>query len=207
MSTSRKQMALLKRKVNVRAPVVSTAQVRQMINANIEHKIYSDTTTGTLAVGGLVSPIFMPADADDWTARTGLVVRPTHITSRVSLVSGTTSSIARVILFQDRHARGAAPAVTDVLLTAAYNSNYLSVNLLNNRFKIIFDETVALGSSTLPPTATFKRHEIPLRGTVSFMDGSGTSTGLGENAIFMLIIGSNVSGTYDLKNMTKFTDA
>lgn len=207
MSTTRKQMALLKRQVIVRAPVVSTAQVRQMINANLEHKIYSDTTTGSLAVGGFVSPIFEPADADDWTARTGLVVRPSHVTCRVSLVSGTTTSIARVILFQDRHCRGAAPAVTDVLLTAAYNSNYLSVNLLNNRFKILFDDTVPLGSSTLPPTALFKKYEVPLRGTISFVDATGTTTGLGENALFMLIIGSNVSGTYDMKNMTKFTDA
>lgn len=207
MTNSRKQSHAAMQRNNAQSRVLSTAQVRQMIQANIEHKIYSDSTTGSLAVGGLVTPVFLPADADDWTARTGLVVRPTHATCRVSLVSGTTSSIGRVILFQDKHSRAAAPTVADVLLNAAYNSSYLSVNILNNRFKVHFDETFALGSSALPPTAVTKRFEIPLKGTISFLDATGTSTALGENAMYLLVIGSNVSGTYDIRTLTKFTDA
>ena len=187
--------------------LVSTAQVRQMISSRIEHKMYSDSLTGSLAVGGICTSVFSPVDADDWTARTGLVVRPTHLTFRVSLVSGTTASIGRVILLQDKHARAASPGVTDILLTSAYNSNYLSVNLLNNRFKILVDETFPLGLTGVPPTAVFRKYEIPLKGTISFLDASGTATALGENTIHALVIGSNVSGTYDIRTMTKYTDA
>jgi hypothetical protein len=193
--------------------VVTSMQVKQMISSRLEHKIYTDSEIGTFATTGLVVPVFIPADADTYADRTGLVVRPSALTVRLNFINASSSTFntGRLIVFQDRHARGAAPSVADVLFTAAYNSCYNAVNILNGRFKILKDRTIDFGVGASPnwggtPSGSYDV-VIPMKGTVSFITENANVGSVGENAIFALFIANNTGATYNVQFQVKFTDA
>lgn len=194
--------------------VITTNQVKQMIAARSEHKIFVTSTGATYSTVGLVVPIGLIAADDSLNGRTGLVIRPTSLTVRWNSfnVSSTTYATARLLIFQDRICKGSDATNTEVLQDTIVNSLHNSVNILNNRFKILYDRTVDLGCSNATSGAGgipshFEERVIPLKGTISYLTGNGNSAGQGENAIFALYIGNVSTLSLDLRTALRYTDA
>ncbi len=113
--------------------------------------------------------------------------------------------VARLILYVDKQANGAAAAVLDILETAHYQSHY---NLANQgRFRILMDNTVALNSTAGGGDGTtdeaysksiskqfIKRCSIALE----FANTSGAITGITSNNIGVLTISRD--GTSQLES-------
>jgi hypothetical protein len=196
--------------IQARKKMVSTTQVRQMINSRMEHKMFDDSETGTTATTGVVNPVVLLPQDQSTAGRTSDQIRPDSIHVRMSAtdpsaIAGYTQGFVRHILFQDAHCRGAAPAVTDVLINANWNSNYNPVNILNNRFKVLLDHTFCLNG---PGTANgFIEKRIKMKGIIAFVGTTALVASSGQNTPFLLTIGSNSSDTFDVRLKTTYTDA
>ncbi len=127
---------------------------------------------------------------------------------KASSQNTTADDVARIILYLDKQANGAAPAILDLLETADFQSHY---NLSNsNRFRILMDRTTAVngfagsGNGTANDSHSrtiiqryHKRCNIPLE----FSSTTGTLTEIRSNNIGVLTISRD--GTIGLESVIR----
>lgn len=191
---------------------VTHQQVRSMIRGSLataqELKVYDiSSSANAYSTTGTVSPVTQGIiQGDSITQRDGDVVVIKDVLINVNFVTSSATNSFRMILFRDRMAFGATPAVTDVLVSASYISGYNQANQQTNRFQIIHDQTytqVLAGSTGC--------RQITLRHKGShkcvFKDITNVSTANGPGAFFVLFIAGAASGTYDLNYHVRFTDS
>lgn len=182
---------------------VTAARVKQMILARKEKKVCSSASSSTSTTSGVVTylvPIALGDDADD---RTGNVIRPVSMVSRLSVDSAATTT-TRFILLQDVQANGTSPTTTDVLISASPFTSYEPINLAMSRFKVLYDvnlNTSASGTNIVTRTINFK-----MKGTIHFSGTASTSGSAGRNGIFLLVI-SDVATVYQTHHQMIYTDA
>lgn len=108
---------------------------------------FVDTTTSSTAFdsAGVVVPINLVAQGDDYTNRQGRKVNWKSLLFRATVDNGPSSSsgeVVRIIVFWDLQANGALPAVNAVLQSAVYDS---PMNLNNrDRFRVVADKFFTL---------------------------------------------------------------
>lgn len=182
---------------------------------NIELKVQDiDTATYQVNTTGSFTLLAIPVLGSDFNARVGrkIILKSFYIKGRVQSEVSTSLAITtvtpqhyRMIVFVDYQPNGAAPAVTDLLVSATPASH---LNLNNrDRFKVLADKEWVVDPWLASNTATqsyastvnqvkfvkkFKRinEECIFNGT-----NGGSIADITSGALFMFWIGSNAAGT------------
>lgn len=172
-----------------------------------------DTTVAQVAdTTGAVTLINGIARGDDINERVGRQVILKYIQANiVNYVTPTTGidQSHRMLIVLDRQANGAAPAITDVLVSA---STVAMPNLDNRkRFRILFDSIKNMNASGEPGSMivqrVFKRVNIP----VQFNSGdAGTVADIQTGALYLITLGSiapgGTAGNFSGRIRVRYTD-
>jgi len=194
-----------------RGKLVTKTAVKQILQSRQELKVNSSGTTAGVAftTAGVVTPLDTVGQGDDINQRSGDTVQLKHLRLQISAYEPTAnvSSTWRLIVFSDTMANGAAPAVTDVLDSASFASPYKGINAQRRRFKILHDKLHVL-VGTQPNQEVFDIVDIPLNITRYYNDTTATSTNIGKNALFALVISSNgTTSVYARNFQIRYTDS
>lgn len=183
----------------------------RMPSSRSEKKV-SDIGVGSLQVNttGTVTLLHIPTLGTDYTNRIGrkTLCKSIYVRGRVNLESATNytggvlvaAQSARMIVFEDCQPNGAAPGVTDLLVSADPSSQ---LNLNNrDRFKILKDKVWFMdGMSTTSTSASqgrqgysFKIYKKLNVETIFNATNGGTIADITSGALFMLWIGSAAAG-------------
>lgn len=162
--------------------------LRGMINCE---KHFLDTNVAALqSWTGSVTALSATAQGDNITNRIGDSILAKYLTLRYSWIMDTalSSTICRLIIFQDTMSLGTIPAASDVLTTTGSAPAVLSLlniqNALQGRFKILYDKTVAL--SLGGPVAFATDEVIPINDHIKYTSTTGTDEG--RNMLYALAI-------------------
>lgn len=194
--------------------LVTKQDVRAMVRGAMAH--YSDvkylttivgTTSGTLA--GTVHAISQSiVQGDNIDQRSGDKITLQKISLRLLQTAITASSTLRVILFTDTKANGSVPTVGDVLTSAAVTGSLTSVNLLKNRFHVLYDaiKPMVIGGSNQTVV-----HDIQLKQNLNvyYQDSTNIAGANSANALFMLVIsdtGGATAPTYFFSCQMTYSD-
>lgn len=182
-----------KRKIN--QPLTKT-QVRQMIQGTIRSDAETKSFTNVLAsfsatVAGTIIAISQPIVAGGFAnQRDAAQITTEELWLRVGafIPPAGDSQQLRLILFQDKQANGAVPAITDILDTASWNSCYnVTTQIQQQRFHLIDDTTVCLnigGDRNIFIEKRFKKmlHKITYFGTTNVAAVNGA------NSLFLAVL-------------------
>jgi len=198
-------------RINMPKRVVTKESVKQILQSRQELKINTSGATAGVAftTAGVVTPLDTVGQGDNINQRSGDTIRIVHLRIQISAFEPTAnvSSTWRLIVFSDSMANGAAPAVTDVLDSANFTAPYNGINLQRHRFKIYHDKSHVL-VGTQPNQEVFDIVDIPLKLTRYFNDTTATSTNIGKNALFALVISSNgTTSVYTRNFQIRYTDS
>lgn len=184
-------------------------------NNPVEKKV-NDTGVNAYRVnttGGFIL-CALPILGSDMNNRIGrkIMMNSIYIKGRVQTTASTIATdnytpaqMMRLILFCDYQPNGATPAITDVLVTAAPEAQ---LNLNNrDRFKVLWDKEVVLdpfllvaasGGSCPNNIKMLKKYKKLNIETVFNATNGGTIADINSGALYLLYIGSTVSGTDDM---------
>lgn len=99
----------------------------------------------------------------------------------------------RLLLVQDHQANGAAPAITDVIVTSAPNAQLNADNA--QRFKILHDATFHLNAAGEPGSQREMRFLKRLHVPVQYNTGNaGTVADMATNSMFAIFTGTEAAG-------------
>jgi len=136
-------------------------------------------------------------------------MRSLELRYSVKLGATPTNQAIRVLVFYDRQANGALPAIADVLQAATVTAPR---NLENrNRFKILYDRLHVL--ETAGPTREMVRWYRKLRHPTQFNTGNdGTVGDIATGSLFVLAFGTiaaddNTRGEWSYNTRVRFQDA
>lgn len=188
-------------------------------NANrpvLKYKDTNQTFTSPTGSGQIGTSLCLVAAGDGEDQRGGNVIKVKSIMARgrVTLSNSNTAAentdCARVMIYLDKQANGAAAAVTDILQTASS----LSFNRIDNRrrFIILMDKEFVMnmpepGAATLQHSACFQ-HYINLKEAIpiEFSSTSGVLTELFSNNIGMMVITKGGNANVEAVCRIRFTD-
>jgi len=144
------------------------------------------------------------AQGDDFFQRTGdkiTIVNQLLKTRAVALIG---SQTMRFILFSDRFNQGTTPSVTDVLQAGNFIATYSQLNVVQQkRFAIHRDWTLDCNFAG----EAIKSHTVHMGEISIYYNGStSVATSNGKNAMFLLVIGSAATGTYDFNWEATYID-
>lgn len=155
----------------------------------------------TGAIGNLTRGIIL---GDASNQRDGSQITVRHLTVRLNVRSTATSTL-RMIIFSDMMCQG-DPAVTDVLSTATWVSNYSDViQNEQRRFVIHADKVFDLSVNGVMNRSSvtqlkFKAKKITYLGATD-VNGAG-----GKGSMFILLISSTTVPFYDFSSNVRFLD-
>lgn len=203
------------RRVGVQGVVLATRGFRGGYGKSAAERKVSDIAVATYQVNttGSFTLLHVPQLGTDYTQRVGrkTLIKSLYIRGRVatetsiSLAAVTNGSqMARMIVFLDLQPNGAAPAVTDLLNTAAPES---MLNLNNrDRFKIIKDKQWVFDPYVNVTTATQSQYGAPRQTyplkvfkkcnyeVIFNAVNGGTISDINSGALYMFFIGSSPAG-------------
>lgn len=113
-------------------------QVRKLRKGD-EIKFHDFSSAITTAAAGTITLLSGIAEGAGSAERNGQKIGPSKLTVLDAVIWPTVQAWYRLIIFQDNQTSGAAPAVTDLLQSAAWNSNYNHANETGKRFRIHAD--------------------------------------------------------------------
>jgi hypothetical protein len=166
-------------------------------NSRSEVKTISNTISQAADLTGALSLLNGVGPGTSGTQRLGQKISLTQLEYSLALASTPTTGldqVQRLIIFLDRQTNGAAPTITDVLVSA---SPYAMFNVGNaTRFRILVDETKSINASTESDSIVVTGHvRKPLRTTQVFNTGvSADVTDIVSGSIYLLTIGSLTAG-------------
>lgn len=114
-------------------------QVRRLRRSD-EIKFHDFASGITTSAAGTITYLSGITEGPGSAERIGQKIAPNKLTVRDGVIWPTVQAWYRLIIFQDNLTTGAAPAVTDVLATAAWNASYNHANETNKRFRILSDK-------------------------------------------------------------------
>lgn len=145
------------------------------------------------------------AQGDNFDNRTGdkITIQGLHVKTRATALLASQSM--RFILFVDRFNQGTLPGVTEVLQNNVFFAGYNQLTVWQQRRFLIlkdwmFDCNIAgeaIKSLTFDHGGT---------GDVYYNGTTAVAASNGKGSIFLLIIGSAATGTYDYTVTTRYTD-
>jgi len=177
-------------------------QILQVLNAQAETKGLNLLTTDSLTIAGRIYPLSSAiTNGSEYNQRSGAQVTITHFNFSYNIMLPTTGTVnaVRIILFQDRQAFASAPAVSNVLESAAYLSDYDVLNVTQGsrgdfRFKILYDNLHSMTNVGQNLDVAVKRFMV--RGyvpKVQFLADTFIPSALGRNSLFLLAICQNAT--------------
>jgi prephenate dehydratase len=191
-----------KRQLNGGSRPVSSAQVKQMIQARKEKHILSLDASGTSTTGGTITYLSQIAEGDGADDRAGYEVRPVKHLVHLEVENGSTS-MTRFIILQDKNSYGSSPSVGQILSSIAPTTTINPSAVMNGRFKILLDTMMTTsGNGNQIAYKTFQKR---MGGSIHFIGSGSTSASAGANSMFLLVI-SNVATTYKTHHQLTFTD-
>lgn len=168
--------------------------LRGMINCE---KHFADTNQAALqSWTGTVYPLSALAQGDNIANRIGDSILAKYLNLRYSWIMDTTltSTICRLIIFQDTMSLGTIPSASDVLQVTGSAPAVLSLlnvqYAIQGRFKILFDRTTTL--SVYGHNAYATDEIIPINDHIKFTSTAGTDEG--RNMLYALAI-TNVNAS------------
>lgn len=175
--------------------------LKGMINCE---KHFSDTNVAALqSWSGTVTPLSALSQGDNIGNRIGDSILAKYLNLRYSWIMDTvlSSTICRLIIFQDTMSLGTIPSASDVLAVTGSAPAVLSLlNLqyaVQGRFKVLYDKTVSLNNYGGVAYATDEI--IPINDHIKYTSTAGTDEG--RNMLYALSI-CNVNANDPTLTMT-----
>lgn len=163
-------------------------QVRKLKKAD-EIKFHDFASGITTAAAGTITLLSGIAEGAGSAERIGQKIAPSKVTIRDGVIWPTVQAWYRIIIFQDMGTIGAAPAVLDVLATAAWNASYNHANETNKRFRIHSD-TILQGvpaTNTAIQSRTVRKFKL---GTIKYIGATNAQASAGFGSLYVLRITS-----------------
>jgi len=174
-------------------------QILQVLNSQAETKGLNYISTGTtLSSAGTIFPLSSAiTNGSEYNQRSGAQVTMSHFNFSYNItlpLSTAGVNAVRIILFQDREAFASAPAVSNVLESAAYLADYDVLNVTQGsrgdfRFKILYDNLHSM--TIVGQNADVATKRFMVRGyapKVQFLADTFIPSALGRNSLFLLAI-------------------
>lgn len=126
------------------------------------------------------------------------------------VISATTNSSLRVIVFRDLQSNGSTPTVAQVLNSANYLSMYNALNVTSiggTRFKILSDrlfcQTVQVAAA-----AVYHAYDVQFDGKfmITYITNGGTAASVGTNNIWILTIADNATSQFNCSMQGRYLD-
>lgn len=145
------------------------------------------------------------AQGDDRNQRNGDTIISAGGTLNFRFRAVATDQTARFIVVRDNFNQGAGIAVTDVLESPLYRSEYNALTVLQQkRFTILLDQFV--DSNLNGETLKTKTSKITPHGKVYYNGAAAVGASNGRGAIFLIIIGDAATGLYEFTYQFKWND-
>lgn len=185
---------------------VGNRAIRRALAQTLEHKRFAlvNTTNSNATAGIVINLTNGIVQGDDVNQRSGdqIRIRSHRLVVRASAI--TVSQTFRFIWFRDNMNRGTTPAVTEVLNTANFMSQYSPAPLQQKRFTILKD--VVVNCNLAGESIKSRTFEVP--GMPVFYNGAtAVAASNGPGALFLLEIGDSLTGLYDFSYEPVYTDA
>lgn len=164
---------------------------------NMSDRKFTNTTLTTVTTAGVIDNLVLVAQGTASTNRVGNQIRLNALTlsGYFSLPAGSAGDIVRMIVAVDHEAKGAAPAVTDVLQAATVQSPYNLDNVgPRMRFRILADKFLPLSQQTATVGVQYRpvQVQVPVRGiVVSYNASTGVIASVLKNNVFVIQVCSN----------------
>nr|QYA72311.1 coat protein [Tobacco albetovirus 3] len=184
---------------------LTTRDVRNIIRGEAETKRFVLVNTLNLnsTAGTVLNLSNGIIQGDDISQRAGDKIRMTKQILRVRATAITNSQTFRFIWFKDNTNRGTTPSVTEVLNSASFMAQYNPVTLLQHRFTILKDVELDCSLSG----ESIKHLVMTHGGTSCFYNGTtAVASANGPGAIFLLVIGDSIVGTWDVGYEAHYLD-
>jgi hypothetical protein len=181
--------------------------IKSMLLSMAESKVFSGQlfTQATSATGTVVVLSQPIVEGDDINQRSGTKITPISMDFKFRFVALVASQSCRVLVFQDLFAQATAPSVVDILPSTTWISHFSDIRQVQQqRFRILLDETVdcSLSGESIKHINTKIRKMSPV-----YYDASTNINGAnGKGSIFMIVIGSAVTGTWDFDYQLDYKD-
>jgi len=182
---------------------------------NVEKKVADTATASTINTDGAFILLASPTPGTDMTNRIGrkIILKSVYLRGYMASEAALNAAVPvaqvaqqmRMILFIDYQPNGAAPAITDLLKTAAPSSQ---LNLNNrDRFKILKDKTIVVDPYFCSQVATqsicstsnqiqqFKVYKKLNLETVLNAGTAGTIADISSGAVYLCFVGSEPTGS------------
>lgn len=184
---------------------LTTKDVRNIIRGVSEVKRF--TLVNTLNLNATAGTVLNLSNGiiqgDDVSQRAGDKIRMTKQMLRVRASAITVSQTFRFIWFKDNTNRGTTPGVTEVLNSANFMAQYNPVTMLQHRFTILKDMVLDCNLSG----ESIKHLVVQHGGTSCFYNGAtAVAASNGPGAIFLLVIGDAITGTWDVGYEAHYLD-
>jgi hypothetical protein len=143
-------------------------------------------------LAGAIFQLDTIGQGDDINQRSGDITSMKHLRYQLTSFEPTVnaSSTWRLIVFTDSMGNGAAPAVNEVLDVAVFASPYQPFNYQRRRFKILHDRTHTMVGGNANQEVT-DIVDIPLNYRRYYNSTLSTSSNIGKNTLYALVITSN----------------
>jgi hypothetical protein len=145
------------------------------------------------------------AQGDDLNQRNGDTIQSAGGILNFRFRAVTTDQTARFIVVRDNFNQGAGIAVTDVLESPLYRSEYNAKTVLQQkRFTILMDKF--LDSNLNGETLKTVSCKIAPHGKIYYNGAASAGTSNGRGALFLIVIGDAATGLYEFTYQVKWNE-
>jgi len=182
-------------------------QVRSVIDGMAETKVNSlNAVAQTVSSAGGVYDIGINIpEGNDVSMRSGTTIMLEQLRLYYRCFAVTTSQTFRFILFQDRFNNGVTPTVTELLPTTTYLSQFSDIRELQQHRYIILDDWYA-NSQISGEIIKSHNRTIKLHRKIFYNGATSVVASGGHNALFLCVIGSSSTGTFDFRIQMMYKD-
>jgi len=184
-----------------------TKQVRSIIDGMSETKVNSlINVSQTVAAAGAIYDVTVNiAEGNDIFNRSGTNIMLEEIRLYYRCFSVVSSQTFRFILFQDRFNGGGLPGVTDLLPSGTYLSQFSDVRTIQQQRFIIIDDWYA-NSQIAGEIIKSHRRSIKCHKKIFYNGATAVSASAGHNSVYLCVIGSSSTGTFDFRIQMLYKD-
>lgn len=195
-----------------RARNIAQQEAKRCMQRLAEKKHLTTSIGGAnIAAAGVVNSAVVLSQGSSASTRTGNQIHLSLLTmmGNASIAAASAGDLYRLIVGWDTEADGAAPAVTDVLETAAFTATYNRDKVKpGGRFMILTDKIIQCNAMTAVTGAVVHpiRYTRKLDKVVYYQSNAGTISDVLKNNLFTIQITLNGTVNTTLNAQVCFTD-
>jgi len=191
---------------------------RQVAALKPEVKIsYTSTTSSNVTNVGVVIPLSLVAEGLTDELRIGDSIKPVRLNIKIQATSGTSTSagnteVYKYMVIRDKRSNGVVPSIAGVstsVLEAFTPDKAMLQHQAQTRFKSLAEYDFSAAEVYNGQKSYLHSMSIALSGTTSYIDGTATQGGAGDNQYYLFILTDSVNNTADFAITWQFmfTDA